>query len=370
MPLTEVENAYEPPWTNYQMFNRFNGEYTYITGYRKSDGKQLRKYEYLKKVLTDDEIPNSIEDINKITTYDNNPKLWMKLYMRGYRNADLDKKSGTRKNQKKGYGDSNFGKGRQRRDDAGWRKEASFTKSAIRKKEIREAKWEKESKEKEQAKREYEEEKIKEQEEMNKDIEKMEESRKKESKKKAKTKAKVSKLLDYHDKEEIDYDNEIRNPLRKLLDENELLIIEKLGKKAYDRLETTYSLGSYNHDAHSQRNNVESKAGSGSALKMLDKFVKENSSPEQTIIEKERMKKYKIRMDKARKEESDRQKQRDDDYEISIKGGVEGVKMSIKIHKEDEDGKWAYSNSKWKIRLKELEEKLEGEKQKLKDLKK
>ena len=75
-------------------------------------------------------------------------------------------------------------------------------------------------------------------------------------------------------------------------------------------------------------------------------------------------------MDKARKEESDRQKQRDDDYEISIKGGVEGVKMSIKIHKEDEDGKWAYSNSKWKIRLKELEEKLEGEKQKLKDLKK
>lgn len=114
MPKVELDNQYEAPWSNYQMYNRTTEQgKKYITGYRKSDGKQLRKYEYQKALWEDDDVPNSIEDINKITTYSENPKLWMKLYMRGSRgNKNTTRKGydtkGSRKNPQKRYPDSKF----------------------------------------------------------------------------------------------------------------------------------------------------------------------------------------------------------------------------------------------------------------------
>ena len=114
MPKVELDNQYEAPWSNYQMYNRTTEQgKKYITGYRKKDGKQLRKYEYQKALWEDDDVPNSIEDINKITTYSENPKLWMKLYMRGSRgNKNTTRKGydtkGSRKNPQKRYPDSKF----------------------------------------------------------------------------------------------------------------------------------------------------------------------------------------------------------------------------------------------------------------------
>ena len=114
MPKVELDNQYEAPWSDYQMYNRTTEQgKKYITGYRKSDGKQLRKYEYQKALWEDDDVPNSIEDINKITTYSENPKLWMKLYMRGSRgNKNTTRKGydtkGSRKNPQKRYPDSKF----------------------------------------------------------------------------------------------------------------------------------------------------------------------------------------------------------------------------------------------------------------------
>tara|TARA_R110000803_G_scaffold209410_1_gene278971 strand:+ start:547 stop:2232 length:1686 start_codon:yes stop_codon:yes gene_type:complete len=114
MPKVELDNQYEAPWSDYQMYNRTTEQgKKYITGYRKKDGKQLRKYEYQKALWEDDDVPNSIEDINKITTYSENPKLWMKLYMRGSRgNKNTTRKGydtkGSRKNPQKRYPDSKF----------------------------------------------------------------------------------------------------------------------------------------------------------------------------------------------------------------------------------------------------------------------
>lgn len=114
MPKVELDNQYEAPWSDYQMYNRTTEQgKKYITGYRKKDGKQLRKYEYQKALWEDDDIPNSIADINKITTYSENPKLWMKLYMRGSRgNKNTTRKGyntkGSRSNPQQRYPDSKF----------------------------------------------------------------------------------------------------------------------------------------------------------------------------------------------------------------------------------------------------------------------
>ena len=153
MPKVEVENAYVPPWRDYKMFNRIaNNGNKYITGYNIETGKQLRRYEYQKAILNDDEIPNSIEDIEKITSYKDNPKLWMKLYMRGSRRGGLGKNKGTKTNQKKRYPDSNSGKEKKR---------------VVKEKEI------KQSKKAEEEKRDEDKEKHKEQKVMNKVIDKV-----------------------------------------------------------------------------------------------------------------------------------------------------------------------------------------------------
>tara|TARA_R110002051_G_scaffold169520_2_gene240142 strand:- start:9133 stop:10560 length:1428 start_codon:yes stop_codon:yes gene_type:complete len=80
----------------------------YITGYNHKEKRQLRLYPYKKKIPTDEDKPNTIADINKIVSYKDNPKLWMKLYMRGSRGKGGYTAQGTRKNPKKRYPDSKF----------------------------------------------------------------------------------------------------------------------------------------------------------------------------------------------------------------------------------------------------------------------
>ena len=89
----------------------------YKTGYRLSDRKQLRRYEYVSVPFTADEIPNSIDEINNIVSYKDNPKLWMKLYMRASRKHGWAG-GGTRKNPKKSKAPDSRFQGSQKRKNA------------------------------------------------------------------------------------------------------------------------------------------------------------------------------------------------------------------------------------------------------------
>lgn len=174
MPKVEVDNfppgEFNGDWKKYKMFLLMGENGPYKTGYRLSDGKQLRRYEYISVPFTDEQIPNSIEEINKLANYnDTDPtsqkgrKLWMKLYMRASRKHGWSG-GGTRKNpQKSKAPDSRF-QGSQKRKNA--------------------EKLIKESKKEEKKEYDGEIKKQKEQAEMNDAIDEMVEESKKESKKK------------------------------------------------------------------------------------------------------------------------------------------------------------------------------------------
>ena len=159
MPNVRVDNQFNGNWKDYKMFSLTapSDGRKYITGYRKSDGKQLRRYEYQRDIMTDDEIPNTIDEINKIVSYKANPREWMKLYMRARRKLDYDG-GGTRDNPKPAFPDSNFQREGARKRGPGKARDKEEDKKKLIKmrRRIKEGKI-KEDKEREALKRKYEE---------------------------------------------------------------------------------------------------------------------------------------------------------------------------------------------------------------------
>ena len=159
MPNVRVENDFSGDWKDYKMFalTAPSDGRTYITGYRKSDNKQIRKYEYQREIMSDDDIPNSIDEINKIVNYKANPREWMKLYMRARRALDY-KGGGTRDNPKSAFPDSNFQREGARKRGPGRKRDKERDKAKLKKmrRRIKEGRI-KEDKEREAQKRKYEE---------------------------------------------------------------------------------------------------------------------------------------------------------------------------------------------------------------------
>lgn len=274
----EVPNSFEGDWSKYKMFSLTGKDGKYITGYRKSDKKQLRRYEYVSVPFTQEEIPNSIAEINKImenrnTSYKDNPKLWMKFYMRAYRSRGWDG-GGTRKKPKKSKApDSQF---------QGSSKRKNYEKLI------------KESKKEE--KKEYDDEvkKIKEQTEMNEDIDDIMESFEKsaskgematdedeEPKKKGRGKGKVDKKKAFQEKakERSEAAQKIQTQFRKKKEEDKKKKEAEEKKKRQEKIKADRKLIEDRAKAKAEKEKKEKeKIAKRKAEK--ERFEKENFTSE------------------------------------------------------------------------------------------
>ena len=73
--MPKIEKRDYPPgdftgrWRDYNVYTKLSpSAKKYITAVNKNTGKQLRRYEYVKALLEDEDIPNSIEELNKMVS--------------------------------------------------------------------------------------------------------------------------------------------------------------------------------------------------------------------------------------------------------------------------------------------------------------